>query len=108
MNPGNEKYHKHVQTLYNASNLLLFFVCLVNKTNYFCFILQLTPRGGSRGKGTNDPIKFLPVPPAKRAKPTWQQNAPTFMLSGKPEDYQNGSGGIDLITELTASKYDDK
>ncbi|XP_052236951.1 dynein axonemal heavy chain 7-like isoform X2 [Dreissena polymorpha] len=65
--------------------------------------IQPSPRGngGSKGKGTNDPIRFLPVLPSKRTKPTWEQNPPSFVLSGKiPED--DGKDHIDLIGELTA------
>ena len=68
--------------------------------------MQPTPRG-SKGKGTNDPIKFLPVLPSKRAKPAWQQNPPTFLLTGRSDE--DGAGpdrnGIDLVAELTASKH---
>ena len=62
------------------------------------------PPGRSKGKGTDDPIRFLPVLPSKRTKPAWQQNPPTFELSGKilNDDDKNG---IDLVGELTASKY---
>ena len=69
-------------------------------------VLKVTQRGGSKGKGTNDPLKFLPVPPSKRSKPSWQVNPPSFLLSGKVEDgmLQDGNG-IDLITELTASRW---
>lgn len=63
--------------------------------------IQVTPRGGSRGKGTSDPTKFLPVPPATRSKPVWQQNPPTFQLTGKPEPVLN-ENDIDLVSELTA------
>lgn len=58
---------------------------------------------GSKGKGTDDPIRFLPVLPSKRSKPAWQQNPPTFELSGKIVEEE--SNGIDLVGELTASKY---
>ncbi|WAR10683.1 DYH7-like protein [Mya arenaria] len=52
-------------------------------------------------QGTNDPIRFLPVLPSKRSKPAWEQNPPSFVLSGKvPED--DGKDHIDLIGELTA------
>jgi hypothetical protein len=66
----------------------------------------LTPgrRGrGSKGKGTDDPIRFLPVLPSKRTKPAWQQNQPTFELSGKIVEEE--SNGIDLVGELTARKF---
>ncbi|GFR59444.1 dynein heavy chain 7, axonemal [Elysia marginata] len=56
--------------------------------------------GASKGKGTIEPIKFLPVLPAKRAKPAWQVNQPTFMLT--KQSLEDESNGIDLITELTA------
>lgn len=68
---------------------------------------QPSPRlnGGSKGKGTNDPIRFLPVLPSKRTKPAWDQNPPSFVLSGKiPEE--DGKDHIDLVGELTASKYE--
>lgn len=73
---------------------------------HFLINLQLTPRranGRSKGKGTDDPIRFLPVLPSKRSKPVWQHNQPNFELSGKilGED----KNGIDLVGELTASKY---
>lgn len=66
-------------------------------------IQQLTPRaggGGSKGKGTDDPIRFLPVLPLKRSKPEWHDNPPSFILSTKSEDEQQGA--IDLVRELTA------
>ena len=68
-------------------------------------LFQPTPRG-SKGKGTNDPVKFLPVLPSKRSKPAWQQNPPSFMLTGQPDQdgATNDRNGIDLIAELTASK----
>nr|XP_022323965.1 dynein heavy chain 7, axonemal-like isoform X6 [Crassostrea virginica] len=65
--------------------------------------LDLTPRRGngrSKGKGTNDPIRFLPVLPSKRSKPVWQQNQPNFELSGKI--LGDDKNGIDLVGELTA------
>ena len=72
---------------------------------YFFPYLQPTPRpGGSKGKGTNDPVHFLPTLPSKRQKPAWQVNPPTFMLSTKPEEEQDKVNGIDLVSELTASK----
>lgn len=66
---------------------------------------QLTPgraNGRSKGKGTDDPIRFLPVLPSKRSKPVWQQNQPNFELSGKI--LGDDKNGIDLVGELTASK----
>ncbi|CAH1790213.1 unnamed protein product [Owenia fusiformis] len=61
-----------------------------------------SPRaGGSRGKGTSDPIKFLPTLPAKRSKPQWQSNPPSFFLNGKPSEDKD-KNGIDLIGELTS------
>ncbi|XP_052080869.1 dynein axonemal heavy chain 7-like isoform X1 [Mytilus californianus] len=66
-------------------------------------IQELTPGRngrGSKGKGTDDPIRFLPVLPSKRSKPAWQQNPPTFELSGKIVEEE--TNGIDLVGELTA------
>lgn len=71
----------------------------------FSMFSQLTPRranGRSKGKGTDDPIRFLPVLPSKRSKPVWQQNQPNFELSGKI--LGDDKNGIDLVGELTASK----
>ncbi|XP_060067000.1 dynein axonemal heavy chain 7-like [Ylistrum balloti] len=65
--------------------------------------VQGSPRnggGGSKGKGTNDPIRFLPVLPSKRSKPSWQQSQPLFELSGKP--VEEDKNGIDLVGELTS------
>ncbi|XP_033728888.1 dynein heavy chain 7, axonemal-like [Pecten maximus] len=65
--------------------------------------VQASPRngaGGSKGKGTNDPIRFLPVLPSKRSKPSWQQSQPLFELSGKP--VEEDKNGIDLVGELTS------
>ncbi|XP_067686354.1 dynein axonemal heavy chain 7-like [Haliotis asinina] len=63
--------------------------------------IQPSPRaaGGSKGKGTDDPIRFLPVLPSKRSKPAWQSNPPPFFLSGRPDDEERP---IDLVGELTA------
>ncbi|KAL3855114.1 hypothetical protein ACJMK2_014343, partial [Sinanodonta woodiana] len=67
--------------------------------------IQPSPRaagGGSKGKGTSDPIHFLPVLPSKRSKPAWQQNPPSFILSGKSTENGDQDNGIDLVGELTA------
>ncbi|XP_076459412.1 dynein axonemal heavy chain 7-like [Babylonia areolata] len=65
---------------------------------------KLTPRlggkGPSKGKGTSDPIRFLPVLPSKRSKPEWQDNPPSFILSAQMDEEQPTS--IDLIGELSA------
>ena len=74
----------------------------VTVTYLMCSLsFQPTPRG-SKGKLTNDPIKFLPVLPEIRTKPAWQVNQPTFMLSGKLDDSQE-KNGFDVVHELTAS-----
>ncbi|XP_070188303.1 dynein axonemal heavy chain 7-like isoform X3 [Littorina saxatilis] len=65
---------------------------------------QHTPRlggaGPSKGKGTDDPIRFLPVLPSKRSKPSWQDAPPSFILSGQVDE--EPPNAIDLIGELTA------
>ena len=62
--------------------------------------------GSSKGKGTENPIKFLPVLPDTRSKPQWQESKPNFLLSSTPTGpQQDDKNNIDLITELTASKY---
>lgn len=58
--------------------------------------------GGSKGKRTEDPVKMLPVLPAKRSKPEWITNPPSFVLNGKQEPQDDNQ--IDLVYELTASK----
>ncbi|XP_064598423.1 dynein axonemal heavy chain 7-like [Liolophura sinensis] len=69
--------------------------------------IQYTPRNvsktGSKGKGTDDPVRFLPVLPSKRSKPAWQMNPPTFMLTGKPLE-DDKKDDIDLVAELIAKE----
>lgn len=82
-------------------------ICSYKIIQVFFLLFQPSPRngkgGGSKGKGTSDPIKFLPVLPSKRSKPSWQHNQPLFELSGKVVD-DEPSHSIDLVGELTASK----
>lgn len=66
--------------------------------------LQLPPQRGSKGKDTHNPVNFLPTLPSKRSKPSWQQNPPSFLLSGKPDAKADSNNTIDLVGELTASK----
>ena len=69
-------------------------------------VFQAAPQpSGNKNKTTNDPIKFLPVLPSKRAKPAWQVNPPNFFLSGNADDNAQRDNGIDLVAELTARKY---
>ncbi|XP_076451419.1 dynein axonemal heavy chain 7-like [Babylonia areolata] len=67
-------------------------------------IHQAPPRLGgaprNKGKGTNEPIRFLPVLPSKRSKPEWQDNPPSFLLSGQADEEEPNT--IDLIGELTS------
>ena len=65
---------------------------------------------GSKGKGTSDPIKFLPTLPSKRTKPTWQTNPPNFLLNGGPAEEDHAElHTFDIATDLTArSKFSDK
>ena len=58
----------------------------------------------SKGKGTTDPVKFLPVLPSKRQKPAWQVNPPSFFLNGNLDDHDRQDNGIDMVAELTARK----
>lgn len=94
----------------NCQHILYMYIYIYNilhtLTSVLYFDFQLTPRRGngrSKGKGTNDPIRFLPVLPSKRSKPVWQQNQPNFELSGKI--LGDDKNGIDLVGELTASKF---
>ncbi|KAK7506434.1 hypothetical protein BaRGS_00002546, partial [Batillaria attramentaria] len=77
-------------------------VPLCNMRNFQGRGWELTPQQGgpSKGKGTDDPIRFLPVLPSKRSKPEWQDNPPSFVLSGRADTEQPNT--IDLIGELTA------
>ena len=79
---------------------------LNNNYLYIYICVQQTPRlggaSGSKGKGTDDPIRFLPVLPSKRSKPSWEENPPSFILSGQVDKEQPDI--IDLIGELTASE----
>ncbi|XP_030830748.1 dynein heavy chain 7, axonemal isoform X1 [Strongylocentrotus purpuratus] len=40
----------------------------------------------NKGKKPDDAQSFLPTLPAKRSKPIWQANPPSFVLSGKPPE----------------------
>ncbi|XP_074662516.1 dynein axonemal heavy chain 7-like [Tubulanus polymorphus] len=65
--------------------------------------VQPSPRpGGSKGKANDDPTRFLPVLPTKRSKPQWQQNPPSFILTGRQAQNDDDKNGIDLVSELTA------
>ena len=72
-----------------------------------CDSLQL-PRLGppvrNRGKGANDQLHFLPVLPSKRSKPEWQDNPPSFILSGHAAEEQTDT--IDLAGELAGSQFE--
>ncbi len=72
---------------------------------YFSISSQARHRP-TKGKGAHDPTQLLPTLPTVRQKPTWSQNPPSFVLTGKPDAERQDGREIDLVSELTARKYD--
>ncbi|XP_033628553.1 dynein heavy chain 7, axonemal-like isoform X2 [Asterias rubens] len=59
----------------------------------------------NKGKNAAAPTSFLPTLPAKRSKPVWQANPPSFVLSGKPpEDQVEESVAAQLTTREPKKK----
>ncbi|XP_059164025.1 dynein axonemal heavy chain 7-like isoform X1 [Physella acuta] len=69
-------------------------------------VVKLPHIGPSKGKATDEPIRFLPALPTSRGKPAWQINQPTFMLSSRNND--ETPERIDFIGEITGDAKKNK
>ncbi|CAF1498766.1 unnamed protein product, partial [Didymodactylos carnosus] len=62
---------------------------------------KLTLRGeGTKGKGTHDPLKFLPQLPDTRVKPQWTTPRPSLFIPGKHKLNEVGTDSQRFLQEL--------